>query len=125
MARWGKPIRPWVGVSCLMSVVSLSHGSRQLMRAPSGVCFACRVFPITCFFFKLLGLGRLTKIQKCASVALNLVKLYTIGIKLSICIQQNLQLQLRETSYNYILKLSYVYMQIVSWSYANPTKIEV
>ena len=40
------------GVFCLMSVVALSNGLRQLMCAPRGMCFACQAFlSIACFFF--------------------------------------------------------------------------
>ena len=42
MARWGTPICLEVGVSYLMSALTLPHG---------WLCFACRVLPITFFFF--------------------------------------------------------------------------
>ena len=37
VVQCGTHILRWVGVSCLMSVVILSHGRRQLMCARSGV----------------------------------------------------------------------------------------
>ena len=51
LARWGIP---WVGVSFLMSEVTLSRGLRQLMCVRREICFACRVLPITCVS-KVLG----------------------------------------------------------------------
>ena len=51
-------------MSCLMSAVTLFYGMRQLMYARRGmgqgrgwgwgVCFVCRVLPISCFVFQIL-----------------------------------------------------------------------
>ena len=43
--------------------------------------------------------------------------MYTIGIKLSIYVQQNLKLKLRETSYNFIDKINfylYAYCSLIT-----------
>ena len=51
-----------IGISC-MSVIALSYGLCQLMCSQRGMCFACRVLAITCFFPYFWGSATLTKLN--------------------------------------------------------------
>ena len=66
-ARWGTPKCVEVGVSSLMSAVTLSHRLRRLTYFRMGkCCFACGVLPITCCccFFNFRELATFTKTNR-------------------------------------------------------------
>ena len=51
VVRWGTPICLEVGVSYLMSAVTLSYGLHLLMSARMGMCFAHHLFFVVVVFF--------------------------------------------------------------------------
>ena len=53
----------WVGVSCLISVVALSQGMRQLICGRRACASLAKSFPSPVLFSSLWGLAILTKIK--------------------------------------------------------------